>query len=150
MMDTVTYPAKEVAGYIARSFVPWRVDYLKETRLLSRFRVNWTPTLLFLDSREREHYRMIGYVPPEILLVHMILAQGKEAFETSRYTVAVERYGRIAAEFPGSEEAPQALYFRGVARFKETGEDADLDEAASELTRLFPDSEWTLRTRPWL
>lgn len=149
-MDAVTYPSKDVSDYIADSFVPWRVDYRKETRVLGRFHVNWTPTVLFLDARERERYRLIGYVPPGILLAHMMLAQGKAAFETSRYKDAVEHYDRMVREFPGSEEAPQALYFKGVASFKQTGDDADLEEAASELKSLHPRSEWTLRTKPWL
>jgi len=149
-MDTVTYPAQEVSDFVNANLVAWRVDYLSETRLLRLFHINWTPTLLFLDTREKERYRIIGYLPPGILIAHMILALGNAAFQTSRYGEAENHYGRIARDFPASEEAPRALFFRGVARYKQSRDDADLEQAARELASLYPESEWTLRSLPWV
>jgi predicted nucleotidyltransferase len=45
--------------------------------------------------------------------------------------------------------APEAVYFRSVARRKATNDSSHLDVAVEELDRLYPDSEWALRTLPW-
>jgi len=148
-MDAVTYPAEEVTEYVTENFVALRVDYTKETDLLRKYRVNWTPTIVFLDMRGDKHYRIPGYLPPEVFRTHMVLARAKTAFETSRYRDAFELYDRIARESPDSEEAPQAIYFRGVSRYKETEDASHLDSAGEELASRFPESEWTMRTRPW-
>jgi hypothetical protein len=33
---------------------------------------------------------------------------------------------------------------------KATDDDAHLDQVVADLQRLYPDSEWLLRARPWL
>jgi len=148
-MDTVTYPTEYVTDYIVENFVAWRADFNTETALLRKFIVNWTPAFVFLDRNGREHYRLLGFLPPEAFIVHLMLAQAKIAFETSGYAEAAELFDRIVNEHPGSEQVPQAIYFRGVSRRKLTKDDSYLDEAAEELERAFPESEWTMRTNPW-
>jgi hypothetical protein len=148
-MDAVTYPTEYVTDYIVENCVAWRADFNTETALLRRFIVNWTPTLVFLDKNGREHYRLLGFLPPEAFIVHLMLAQAKIAFETSKYAEAENLFDRIVNEHPESEQVPQAIYFRGVSRRKLTKDDSYLDEAAEELKRAFPESEWTMRTNPW-
>jgi len=145
----VTYPTEYVTDYIVENFVAWRADFNTETALLRKFIVNWTPAFVFLDRNGREHYRLLGFLPPEAFIVHLMLAQAKIAFETSGYAEAAELFDRIVNEHPGSEQVPQAIYFRGVSRRKLTKDDSYLDEAAEELERAFPESEWTMRTNPW-
>lgn len=145
----MTYPTEYVTDYIVENFVAWRADFNTETALLRKFIVNWTPAFVFLDRNGREHYRLLGFLPPEAFIVHLMLAQAKIAFETSGYAEAAELFDRIVNEHPGSEQVPQAIYFRGVSRRKLTKDDSYLDEAAEELERAFPESEWTMRTNPW-
>ena len=145
----MTYPTEYVTDYIVENFAAWRADFNTETALLRRFIVNWTPAFVFLDRNGREHYRLLGFLPPEAFIVHLMLAQAKIAFETSGYAEAAELFDRIVNEHPGSEQVPQAIYFRGVSRRKLTKDDSYLDEAAEELERAFPESEWTMRTNPW-
>lgn len=148
-MDAVTYPTKYVKDYITENFVPWRVNYDTETALLRKFNVNWTPTLIFMDSKGAEHYRLQGFLPPETFMVHLVLGSARIAFETHRYAEAAELFDRIVKDYPGSEQVPMAIYFRGVSKRKLTKDDSFLDEAAEELKNSFPDSEWTMRTEPW-
>jgi hypothetical protein len=148
-MDAVTYPTEYVTDYIVENFAAWRADFNTETALLRRFIVNWTPALVSLDKNGREHYRLLGFLPPEAFIVHLMLGQAKIAFETSGYTEAAELFDRIVNEHPESEQVPQAIYFHGVSRWKLTKDDSYLDEAAEELKRAFPESEWTMRTNPW-
>ena len=148
-MDAVTYPTDYVTDYIVDNFIARRANYDTETALLRKFNVKWTPTLAFLDRKGNEHYRLIGFLPPEAFIVHLILARAKIAFETSKYPEAAELFDRIVKDYPESEQVPQAIYFRGVSRTKLTKDDSYLDEAAKELKRAFPESEWTMRTDPW-
>ena len=148
-MDAVTYPTEYVTDYIFENFIAWRADFDTETALLRKFNVNWTPTLVFLDKKGIEHYRLLGFLPPEAFIVHLILARARIAFETSGYAEAAELFDRIVKGYPESEQVPQAIYFLGVSRMKVTKDDSYLDEAAEELKRAFPDSEWTMRTNPW-
>ena len=148
-MDAVTYPTDYVTDYVTENLIAWRANYDTETALLRKFNVNWTPALVLLDKNGSEHYRLLGFLPPEAFIVHLILGRAKSAFETHRYEEAVELFDRIVEEHPESEQVPQAIYFRGVSRTKLTKDDSYLDEAAEELKKSFPDSEWTMRTDPW-
>ena len=150
LMDTVTYPNESIATLIAESFVPWRIDFRRETKLLRKFNVVWTPTNLFIDSREREHYRLTGYLPPDVFESYLAMGRAKVAFGAHNYSEAAELFDSIARDYPTNIMAPEAVYFRGVSRQKATGEDAHLDEAAADLKQLYPDSDYVLRTRPWL
>lgn len=148
MMDAVTYPAEEVAGYIDEYFVAWRVNRETETRLLQRFHVNWTPTLVYLDHKGVEHYRTVGYLPPDVMLIYMKLVRAKTFFKTSKYAEAAQLFDAPARERPESEHAPEAIFFRGVALEKATDDSSHLEKTAEELQKRFPDSEWALRTLP--
>jgi thioredoxin-related protein len=148
-MDTVTYPTDYVTDFIVEKFIAWRADFNTETALLRKFNVNWTPTLIFMDKKGTEHYRLLGFLPPEAFIAHLMLALAKIAFETSQYAEAAELFDRIVRDHPVSEQVPQAIYFRGVSRKKLTKDDSYLDKTAEELKDSFPDSEWTMRTDPW-
>jgi len=145
----VTYPKQEIADYVNENFVAWRVNYNTETRLLRRFIVFWTPTLIFLDPKGNEHYRLLGFLPPDLFVIHLIYARAMIAFTSRKYEQSAELFETIANDYPHSEEAPQAVYFRGVARYKATEDDAYLDETASELSERFPGSEWAMRASIW-
>jgi hypothetical protein len=148
-MDAVTYPTEYVTDYVAGNFIAWRADFNTESALLRKFTVKWTPTLVFLDKRGKEHYRLLGFLPPEAFIAHLILALAKIAFDAGKYALAAELFDRIIKEHPDSEQVPQAIYFRGISRRKVTRDESHLGEAAKELEREFPDSEWTMRTNPW-
>ena len=149
-MDTVTYPNEKVAKLAGDEFVPWRIDYRRETRLLRKFNVVWTPTSLFMDGHEREHYRLTGYLPPGPFLAYLQFARAKVAFGSHNYPFAAELFEALFIEHPGAPTAPEAVYFRGVARQKATGDDRHLEEAAADLARSYPESDYVLRTEPWV
>jgi|BarGraNGADG00312_2_1021985.scaffolds.fasta_scaffold12803_1 thioredoxin-related protein len=150
MMGAVTYPSAEVVDYVTGNFIPWRVDWSTETELVTRYHVNWTPTTIFLDMKANEHFRSYGFLPPEKFLEAMVYARAKTAFETSRYGDACELYSKMVNDFPDCEDAPKALYFRAVAHYKQTEDDLHLQHGALELMAKFPQSQWTMRSRPWL
>ncbi len=148
-MGAVTYPSEKIARYISGNFVPWKVSYDTESRLLRRYNVFWTPTVIFADRKGIEHARVTGYLPPDTFLTYLGMGRARVALAVHNYSEAGELFDALARDFPGSVLAPEAVYFRGIARQKATEEDAHLDAALADLERDYPDSEWLLRASPW-
>jgi hypothetical protein len=46
--------------------------------------------------------------------------------------------------------APEAMYWRAVARYKATNDHAVLGKVAEELRNTYPSSLWTSKCIPWL
>jgi Thioredoxin-like domain len=149
-MGAVTYSNKKVIRYVSGNYVPWKVDYDRESRLLRRYNVVWTPVVVLADERGEERDRLTGYLPPEPFLAHLAMGRSRIALAAHDYPEAAELFDTVARDFPGSGLAPEAVYFRAIARRKATGDDAHLDHAVAELEREYPDSEWLLRARPWM
>jgi hypothetical protein len=149
-MDAVTYPDGKVAEYVFEYFIPWHVNYSTESELLRRYDITWTPTVIFGDENGNEHYREVGYLPPHIFIAYLAMGRAQVAWRTHNYSEAGELFDALASDYPESSLAPEALYFRGVCRHKATGADVHLFEAAGALERLYPQSDWMLRSRPWV
>ena len=148
-MDAVTYPRETVEAFINQRLVPWRIAYRKEKGLRERFGVNWTPTVLFLDTMGRQLYRIMGYLPPETFEAHLHLGKAHAAFGGERYLEAREYFEAVLDKFPDSEQAPQAMYFRGVCDYKMSDVGKDLVKTRLELQKAFPQSEWAQRAAIW-
>jgi TolA-binding protein len=56
---------------------------------------------------------------------------------------------KIVSTYPRSAAAPEAMYLRGVVRFKSTHEAEPLKEAFEQLKRDYPASEWAKRAMPY-
>jgi uncharacterized protein YyaL (SSP411 family) len=67
VLDRETYPNKEVAALLTKSFVSIKVDAEKGNgpELSKRYDVSGFPTLLIVDDKGEELDRIIGYRPPE-------------------------------------------------------------------------------------
>ena len=50
---------------------------------------------------------------------------------------------------PDSEVAPEALYWRGVARYKASGSPAAIAETAAEFTKRYVESSWAKKASVW-
>jgi len=149
-MGAVTYPDGKVVKYISEHFIPWQVNFSTETHMLRHYNVVWTPTVIFADSDGGEQYRETGYLPPHIFIAYLAMGRAQVAWKIHNYSEAGELFDALASDYPESSLAPEALYFRGVCRHKATEADVHLFEASSALERLYPESEWLLRSRPWL
>ncbi len=149
-MGAVTYPSKKVSDYVSEYFVPWRIPFDTANNLLRRYNVVWTPTTIFADRKGTECYRVVGYLPPDVFISYLAMGNAETAFGSHNYPEAAELFDTVASDHPESCLAPEAMYYRAVCRAKATGDDAHLDEAVADLERLFPDSDWLLRTRPWI
>jgi hypothetical protein len=146
-MGAVTYPDPKVADFVMSSMVP--IQVLADSVLAVDFKVTWTPTIVVLDTYGKEHHRTVGYFPPEEFIPSLLLGMGKIGFDTGQFNDAIVHFDRLLADYPRSAAAPEAMYLRGVSRYKASHDPTPLKEAYERLKAEYPASEWTQRAQPY-
>ena len=114
-----------------------------------RFEVLWTPTVLILNSNGIERERSEGYLPNSEFRARLEMGLARIAFMDKQWAEAERRYAEVAARYPKTSAAPEAVYWRGVSRYKATNDHTALNEVADELKEKYPQSVWTLKTSIW-
>ncbi len=147
-MDAVTYPNPDVSSFLRTHVIPVKVLHNQQP-LAGRFRVVWTPTLIILDSDGNELYRQEGFLPPDRMVPALMLGMGKVKVHARKFKEAITHLSQLVAKYPNSEEAPEALYFAGVARFRETNDLRAMRDAYESLLRSYPGSSWTIKASPY-
>jgi tetratricopeptide (TPR) repeat protein len=147
-MDAVTYPNAKVVSFLQNEIIPVRVPF-NHKPLSVDFNVKWTPTLVTLDSDGKEHHRTVGFLSPAEIIPSLLLGMGKAYFDRSRYVEAIANFDKILAGFPESKSAPEAVYYRGVATYKNTKQAKPLKEAYEKLMAQYAKSEWAERAAPY-
>lgn len=147
-MDAVTYPNPDVSSFLRTHVIPVRILYNQQP-LAGRFRVVWTPTLIMLDSDGNELYREEGFLPPERIVPALMLGMGKVKVHAGKFKEANTYLSQLVAKYPNSEEAPEATYFAGVARFRDTNDLRAMREAYESLSKKYPRSSWTIKASPY-
>src|SRR5262245_2625489 len=118
-MDTVTYPDPRVIQFVTQHFAPVQIKVKQEPRLVHEYQVAWTPNLVIADADGVAHYREEGYLPPEDLIACLSLGLGKYRLHRKRLAEAAGRFEEVAQRHPATEAGAEALYWLGVARYKE-------------------------------
>jgi len=147
-MDAVTFPDLAVANFVIDRMVPLRAPVGGKT-LAADFRVVWTPTLIVLDHYGKEHQRTVGFLPPDEMVASLLLGIGKAGLGNDQFNEAVVQFSTLLNGYPGSACAPEAVYLRGVARYKSSHAASALKEGYQQLLAQYPDSEWTRRAEPY-
>ena len=147
-MDTGTYPDSRVSDFVKSQVVPLRLRHDGQP-LAGVFNIHWTPTHLVLDAEGREHHRAVGFLPPEELIPFILLGIGKVWFDGDMYFEAAHVLEKLLADYPRSDSAPEAVYLRGVALYKSTGDPKPLKKAYEQLQLQYPASAWTKRAYPY-
>jgi hypothetical protein len=147
-MDAGTYPNKAVIRFIQDNVIPMRLLHDQQP-LADRFRVSWTPTLVLVDAQGKEIYRNEGALAPDGLIAALMLGIGKERLNSGQYDQAVSFFDELASKYPKSEEAPEAIYYKGIARFKSTKDIEAMKEAHRQLYAAYPASSWTRKAQPY-
>jgi len=147
-MDAVTYPNDRVIEFMEEHVVPLRVGFDAQP-LSSDFNVKWTPTLVTLDADGEEHHRTIGFLAPEELIPSLLLGIAKSHFDRGRFSESLSILEKLLADHPESDSAPEAIYLRGVCRYKSTEDPKRLKEAYERLQADYPSNQWTKRAYPY-
>ncbi len=147
-MDAGTYPNQTVTRFIQDNVIPMKILHDQQP-LAGRFRINWTPTLILVDAQGNEVFRNEGALGPASLIPALMLGIGKEKIHSGHYDKAVAYFDDLASKYPKSEEAPEAIYYGGIARFKSTKDIKAMKDAYGRLSAAYPASSWTRKAQPY-
>lgn len=147
-MDAVAYPDPAVITFINDNLVPLRIP-ADDAKLGPRYKVKWTPTLLILDADGVEHYRTLGFYPPQELIPSLLLGMGKAKFNVPDRSAACNCFEKILAGYPASSLAPEAVFLNGVSRYIETHDVTNLTGIYDRLATEYPESPWLTRADPY-
>lgn len=147
-MGAVTYPNEGVARFVDLNFIPVQVEVSRKD-LMEKYNVSWTPTILVLDADGREHYRSVGFLPPDVFIATLEVGKGRYYLDLEQYAEAQAMFEEVIERCPVPEVVPEAIFFRGVAAYKRTHDPKPLRAAYDTLTAKYPQNEWTRRAEPY-
>jgi hypothetical protein len=121
----------------------------EQPEALERFGVQWTPTVLLLDSDGSERHRFEGYLPAPDFLAQLKLGLAHAAKVRGDWAEAERRYREVADDPTAADAAPEALYWAGVAKYKASGDPGALASTAQAFQTRFTDSSWAKKASVW-
>jgi hypothetical protein len=74
---------------------------------------------------------------------------GKFAFARQQWKEAETAYNEILDTLPESDAAPEALYWRGVSRYKSSGDPTALQQTAEAFKSRYAGSTWAKKASVW-
>ena len=143
------YPDPRVEGFINDNFIPARFHVKTHPEAMGRFHVDWTPTILILDSDGSERHRIEGFLPNDDFLAQLHLGLAHAAFTAGKFEQAAERFDKIVQDFPGTDAAPEGQYWAGVSRYKATGNGDALKATADAFKQRYGDTTWGKKASIW-
>ena len=105
--------------------------------------------MLIFDADGTERHRIEGYLPKAEFRAQLELGLARVAFMHKRWADAEGRYSAIVQNYPDSATAPEALYWRGVSRYKATNDHTALGELAPEFKQKYQKSIWAEKASVW-
>jgi hypothetical protein len=147
-MDAVAYIDPAVISFINSNTIPLRLK-ASDPVLGPQYKIKWTPSLLILDAEGTEHYRTLGFYPPEDLIPSLLLGLGKARFNQPDRPAAIEYFEKIVAEYPKNSLAPEAVYLKGVSHFIQSHDVSNLIGIYDRIKAEYPDSVWLTRADPY-
>ncbi|HEY3039481.1 MAG TPA: hypothetical protein VGJ66_12140 [Pyrinomonadaceae bacterium] len=148
-MEAESYADDEVSSFINENFIPVEAHIKAHPAWFHRFDALWTPTILILDSEGKERWRLEGYLPKAEFRAKLELGLARVGFMHKQWADAEEKYASVVAHYPETLAAPEAIYWRGVSRYKATNDHTVLSPTAEELARKYAGSEWALKASVW-
>ena len=147
------WPDDRVVTFVAENFLPARVHVKDDAELFrkygEKYAAQWTPTVLALDSEGVERHRLEGFLPADDFLAQLMLGRAKIDFQEKKWPEAAKMFRRIYEELPDTEAAPEALYWVGVTRYKETGDATALKETTRAFSTRYTDTSWAKKASIW-
>ncbi|HEY7063645.1 MAG TPA: hypothetical protein VII06_19355 [Chloroflexota bacterium] len=113
--------------------------------IIKRFQQVWTPTIMLLAPDGKVYDEWNGYLPPGLFLPRLLLGLGKAELKQDRLEAAARCFDEIAAKYPLSDVAPEALYWAAVSRYKASHQAEDLLGGWRKLQSRYPESPWRVR-----
>lgn len=138
-----------VVDAIERECAPVLINVRENAEMARTYGVDWTPTFIVCDETGHELSRWVGFLPEDDFIAQLLLAKGLGDFHLERYSDAEQEFERLIESHKDSELVPEAEYFLGISKYKETGDQYPLAEACHNLSDKYPHSTWTKRCQVW-
>ncbi len=106
--------------------------------------------MILLDAEGKERARIEGYLPNQEFVAALEDGLGRIAFVHKNYSEAERWYGDVLTRFANTHAAPEAMYWRGIAKYRATNDHTLLNKVAEELRKNYPSSMWAAKAIPWL
>lgn len=143
------YPDPKVTKFIVENLIPVRLHVKTHGADMERFAVQWTPTVLLVDSTGHERHRVEGFLPVDDFLTQLHIGLAHAAFRANRFDEAERRYRAIVDQFPKSDAAAEAQYWAGVSKYKGSNDAGALNETAQAFKNKYSDSPWAKKASVW-
>ena len=125
-----------------------KVHIREQPQTFERFDVQWTPVLVVFDEQGREQYRWEGFLPTDDFIGQLAMGRAHLAFGKRDWQEAAARFDEVARRHADAEFGPAAVYWAGVARYKD-GDESALPATARALRERYPGSTWTTKASVW-
>lgn len=106
--------------------------------------------MILLDPEGTERARLEGYLPNRDFVAALENGLGRIAFVNKKYADAERWYGDVVSRLKETHFAPEAMYWRGVTRYRASNDHTVLAKVAEELKDAYPGSVWSKKAIPWL
>jgi uncharacterized protein HemY len=116
---------------------------------MERWNVQWTPTVLVVRPDGKEHHRIEGFLEADDFLAQLLIGLGQAALAEKRWSDAERSFAEVLERYPDADAAPEAQYWRGVARYKASSDPADLHATAQAFQERYRDSVWAKKASIW-
>lgn len=126
-----------------------KIHVKEQPREFGRFGAVWTPTLAVIDPDGEEHYRFEGYLPAEDFLARLALGRAHRAAGRKQWDEAETLFREVVDSYPGTEAAPEALYWAGVARYQGQDDPEALAETAKAFRDRYTETDWAKKASVW-
>ncbi|HJU93971.1 MAG TPA: tetratricopeptide repeat protein [Pyrinomonadaceae bacterium] len=149
-MEAESYDDDEVSAFINENFVPLSAHIKEHPVYFHRFDSLWTPSVLILDPKGEERFRLEGYLPRDEFRAQLELGLARVAFMSKNFAEAERRYAEVLERYPNSLAAAEALYWEGVSHYKATNDHTVLGQLPEQFKQKYPESIWALKTLAWI
>jgi len=103
-----------------------------------------------VDAGGTERYRLEGFLPADDFLSQLALGRAKAAFARQDYAEAERLYRDVLKGFRSTDAAPEAQYWAGVSRYRETNDAAVLKATGQAFLERYRDSTWAKKASVWI
>lgn len=142
------YPELRVTEFVSQHFIPVRLHVKTHPEAMGRFGVDWTPTVMLLDSNGQERHRIEGFLPADDFLAQLELGLGHLYFKTGRFADAEKQFRGVVDKLPDTTSAAEAQYWSGVSKYK-GGDASALPATAAAFKQRYADTDWAKKASIW-
>jgi TolA-binding protein len=102
-----------------------------------------------MDASGKERWRIEGYLPKNEFRAQLELGLARMSFMEKRWAEAEQKYDQVIERYAETAAAPEAVYWKGISRYKMTNDHTVLGGVAEELGAKYPESVWAQKAIVW-